>query len=185
MPQISQLAYADADPEARQAHDEELRLRGRMTNMKRTLLHSPPALRVYGEWFTLRDALRPDLGDRAIWIFAHAISRATQSLVGTTFMRRALVQGGDDPDTLAPTEAELLLQRFGAAIGASPRTVPQPLWDALKARHDERTLVNLVAFAGLMIATNVFTDAVGTELDDELRAYLAKAPDGRNPTPTI
>src|SRR5690606_31940081 len=66
MAQISQLDLADASAEQRAAHDEELRLRGRMTNMKRTLMHSPVALRVYGEWFALRDELAPVIGDRAI-----------------------------------------------------------------------------------------------------------------------
>ena len=172
MPQISQLAYENADLEAQRAYDEELRLRGRMTNMKRTLLHSPAALRVYGEWFTLRDELRPALGDRAIWIFAQAISAATQSLVGMTFMRRALVLGGDDPDELVLTAGETLLQRFGVAIATNPKTVEKTIWDDLRAHYRDKTLVDLVAFAGLMIATNVFTDAVGTELDTELLEYL-------------
>jgi alkylhydroperoxidase family enzyme len=175
MPQISQLHYEQAGQEARRAHDEELRLRGRMTNMKRTLLHSPAALRVYGEWFTLRDELRPVLGDRAIWILALAISKATQSRTGIAFMRRALIQGGDDPDNLQLSDAEALLERFGAAIAASPKQVPQEIWDRLKASYQEKTLVDLVAFAGIMIATNVFTDAVGTDLDEELLAYLVGA----------
>ena len=38
----------------------------------------------------------------------------------------------------------------------------------------DKTLVDLVAFAGIMIATNVFTDAVATELDVELLEYMGK-----------
>lgn len=173
MPYIPQLDYNQADPEARAAHDEELRLRGRMTNMKRTLLHSPAALRIYGEWFTLRDELRPVIGDRAIWLFAHAISAATKSIVGTTFMRRALIESGDNPDAPTPNDAEALLLEFGTTIATDPKTVPQSIWDGLKAHYTDKTLVDLVAFAGIMIATNVFTDAVGTEIDSELAAYLA------------
>jgi hypothetical protein len=175
MPQISQLDYQQAGPEAQQAHDEELRLRGRMTNMKRTLLHSPAALRVYGEWFTLRDELLPVLGARPIWLFALAISEASKSTIGTGFMRRALIQGGDDPAELSPTDVELLLRRFGTALGTDPKSVPQALWDELKALFSEKTLVDLVAFAGMMVATNLFTDAVGTAVDEELAPYLRAA----------
>ncbi|WP_375449446.1 hypothetical protein [uncultured Devosia sp.] len=175
MPHISQLSYGDATPEQQQAHDEELRLRGRMTNMKRTLLHSPAALRVYGEWFTLRDLLRPILGDRAIWMFAYAISHASGSLIGTNFMRRALIQGGDDPDALDPTAAEALLVRLGSTIGTDPKSVPDDVWAALGAIYTPKTCVELIAFAGLMIATNVFSDAVGVELDAELQPFLARA----------
>lgn len=175
MARIPQLAYAAATPQQQAARDEELRLRGRMTNMKRTLLHSPAALRVYGEWFTLRDELRPVLGDRPIWIFAHAISLASDSVVGTNFMRRALIQGGDNPDALNPTGDEALLQRLGAAIGKNPKSIPNDVWTALTARYTDKTLVDLIAFAGLMVATNVFTDAVDTDLDAELLPFLAGA----------
>ena len=174
MQHISQVDYAKASPDQRAAHDEELRLRGRMTNMKRTLLHSPAALRVYGEWFTLRDQLRPALGDRAIWIFAYAVCRGSGSLIGSSFMRRALAQSGADPDQLVLSEAEADLSRFGEAIGSSRRGVPEELWRPLKARYSEATLVDLVAFAGIMVATNVFTDVVDTSLDDELREFAAR-----------
>jgi hypothetical protein len=174
MAHIPQLPYEAASPEQRAAHDEELRLRGRMTNMKRTLLHSPAALHIYGEWFTLRDELRPVLGDRAIWIISHAISLASNSLVGINFMRRALIQGGDDPDALVLTQDETLLADFGTAIGRDPKSVPDAVWDGLRALYGDKTLVDLVAFAGIMVATNVFTDAVGTELDSELLPFLKK-----------
>ncbi len=46
------------------------------------------------------------------------------------------------------------------------------LWAPLRARYTDKTLVDLVAFAGIMVATNVFTDAVATPLDEALRAFL-------------
>jgi len=178
MAHIPQLDYSAATPEQQAAHDEELRLRGRMTNMKRTLLHSPAALRVYGEWFTLRDELRPVLGARLIWIFAHAISLASASAVGTNFMRRALILGGDDPDELILNEGEVLLQRLGTAIGRDPKSVPDDVWADLAVLYPDKTLVDLIAFAGLMVATNVFTDVVATDLDSELLPFLAGARSG-------
>ncbi|MER8464929.1 hypothetical protein [Mesorhizobium sp. M1396] len=45
----------------------------------------------------------------------------------------------------------------------------------LKARYDEPLLVNLVAFAGIMVATTVFTNAVRVDLDPELELYRKKA----------
>ena len=173
MAHIPQLDYAAATPEQQAAHDEELRQRGRMTNMKRTLLHSPVALRIYGEWFALRDELLPVLGNRAIFVFAHAISLASQSPVGINFMRRALIQGGDNPDALQLTDTEALLVRLGTALGQDPKSVPDELWPALASTYTDKTLVDLIAFAGLMVATNLFTDAVQTELDVELHPFMA------------
>ncbi|RUT30386.1 hypothetical protein EMQ25_13855 [Arsenicitalea aurantiaca] len=176
-PRIPQLDYAEAGEDVRAAHDEEMRLRGRMTNMKRTLLHSPPALRIYGEWFTLRDQLLPVLGNRAILLFAQAICRASRSRVGASFMQRALIQSGEDPDHLAPTEAETALIALGAALGTDPQSVPDPVWDRVAALYPDKTLVDLTAFAGLMVATNLFTDVVRTEFDPELEPFAVTFPD--------
>ena len=173
MARISQVGYADATPEQQAAHDAEILARGRMTNMKSTLLHSVPALRIYGEWFALRAELLPVIGDRAIFIFAQAISQATDSVIGTTFMRRALAQQGFNPDNLEPSDAEMDLVRFGAAIARDPKRINEAFWAPLSVRYSEKTLVDLVAFAGIMIATNVFCDAVGVSLDDELLPFLA------------
>ncbi len=172
MAHIPQVEDAAASPAQREARDAELALRGRMTNMKRTLLHSPAALRVYGEWFTLREELRPALDERAVWLFCLSISLESRSIIPIGFFRRALINAGLTPEAVVPTEDETLLMAFGKAIVADSNAVPQDLWDRLKSGYDEPTLVNLVAFAGIMIATAVFNNVVDVEVDAELGPYL-------------
>jgi hypothetical protein len=46
MSHLSHFDYDSASDAARTEHDREVALRGRMTNMKRTLLHSPAAHRI-------------------------------------------------------------------------------------------------------------------------------------------
>lgn len=171
MSHIPQIDYATAPDEIRKAHDEEVRHRGRMTNMKRTLLHSPEAHRIYAEWFTLRAELNPAINDREIWVFSHAISKALNSTIAVTFFRRALITNGFDPDALELTEIESLLKRFGEAIVADSNNVPGEIWAALKKRYDAKVLVDLVAFAGIMIATAVFNNVVQVDFDSELEAF--------------
>lgn len=171
MSRISQIVYSEASPEIRAEHDEELRRRGRMTNMKRIMLHSPVAHRIYAEWFTLRDLLRPAIPDRAIWLFSLAISEANHALVPTTFFRRALIGSGLQPEMIIPNADEAVLIKFGKAIIADSNAVPDALWQQLEARYDEPTLVNLVAFAGIMVATTIFTNVVEVDLDPELNSY--------------
>jgi hypothetical protein len=171
MSYISQIDYEHATPAVREAHDEEIRLRGHATNMKRTLMHSPAAYRAYMEWYTLRDELRPAIGDRAIWVFSHAISAETDCLICTTFFRRALIDAGFSPETFQPTEEEELLIDFGRAIARDSNRVPSGIWEKIRARYDTVTQVNLVAFAGIMIATNVFNNVVDVTLDPELEQY--------------
>jgi hypothetical protein len=176
MSHIPQIDYATASEEVRQAHDEEVRLRGRMTNMKRTLLHSPEAHRIYAELFTLRAELLPVIEDRAIWIFSHSISKALNSKIPVTFFRRALVNAGFDPDALVLSEEEALLARFGRAIVADSNIVPADIWAALKERYPPKALVDLVAFAGMMIATAVFNNLVDVDFDPELIPFAEKEP---------
>jgi alkylhydroperoxidase family enzyme len=170
MSQIPLIDYDTASEEIRTAHDEEVKVRGRMTNMKRTLLHSPAAHRIYAEWFTLRAELG-DIGDRPIWIFSHAISKACKSKIAITFFRRALISNGFNPDALELSEEEALFDAFGRAIVADSNAVPAEIWAQLKQRYDARTLVDLVAFAGIMIATAVFNNVVDVDFDPELEAF--------------
>jgi hypothetical protein len=170
MSHIPLIDYDTAAEEARQAHDEEVRVRGRMTNMKRTLLHSPAAHRIYAEWFTLRAELAT-IADRPIWIFSHAISKSCNSKIAITFFRRALISNGFDPDALELSEEEALLAAFGKAIVADSNAIPAEIWVALKQRYDAKTLVDLVAFAGIMLATAVFNNVVEVDFDAELEPF--------------
>ncbi|MBB3611275.1 hypothetical protein [Rhizobium sp. BK602] len=172
MSHITPIDYDTASEAVRTEHDREVELRGRMTNMKRTLLHSPVAHRIYAEWFTLREELRPALDDRAVWLFCHAISLENRAIIPVGFFRRALINAGLEPEAVVPSEDEALLIDFGKAIVQDSNAVPEELWARLKARYDEPTLVNLVAFAGIMIATAVYTNVVKVDIDPELGPYL-------------
>ncbi|BCG95705.1 hypothetical protein [Mesorhizobium sp. 131-2-1] len=174
MAMIQPIDYATASEEIRAEHDRELSLRGRMTNMKRILLHSPAAHRIYAEWFTLRDLLKPALDDRAIWLFSTAIAETMRAEIPITFFRRALIDSGLDPEAIEPTADETLLVAFGKVVAADANAVPDDIWAALKARYDDTLLVDLVAFAGIMLATCVFTNAVRVDLDPELEKYRRK-----------
>ncbi|AJC80770.1 hypothetical protein IE4803_CH03603 [Rhizobium etli bv. phaseoli str. IE4803] len=175
MSHLPQIDYETASQEVRAAYDEEIRLRGRMTNMKRTLLHSPVAHRIYAEWFTLRAELDPVISDREIWIFSHAISKAASSTIAITFFRRALINKGFNPDALELSETEALLDAFGRAIVVDSNAVPAELWTRLKERYETKVLVDLVAFAGIMLATAIFNNVVGVDFDPELEPFAEDA----------
>ena len=77
MPRIAPLDNETAPPDTRAAAEAHVRNHARMTNMKRTLLHSLPAFRALMEWYPLRDSVQPFLGERLTTLFAHAISAET------------------------------------------------------------------------------------------------------------
>lgn len=175
MARISQIVYENASPDVKAAHDHEVELRGRMTNMKRIMLQSPVAHNIYAEWFTLRELLRPAIDDRSIWLLCLAIGEESKAEIPIGFFRRALISNGFQPEDIEPTQTEANLIAFGKAIVRDSNAVADELWDKLAERYDEATLVNLVAFVGIMIATAIFTNVVKVDFDPELEVYRKKS----------
>src|SRR5688572_22843329 len=95
------------------AEDHERDHAARVTNMKRTLLHSLPAFDGLMSWYPLRDRVATFLGDRSTTIFAHAISAHTDCLICSTFFRRILIERGENPDSLVLSESEARLVELG------------------------------------------------------------------------
>lgn len=171
MARIDPIEYDGAPADAREAHDEHERQHGRMTNMKRTLLHSLPAFHALMEWYTLRDTVRPFLGNRATTLFSHAISAETDCLICSTFFRRILIDAGEDPDELTLDERERLLVDFGRQLAKDPKGVSDDLYARLTRQFSAAEIVALTAFGCIMLATNVFNDVLHVDLDGYLEPY--------------
>lgn len=171
MPRIEPLDQDTAPPDVRAAWDAHVRDHGRITNMKRTLLHSVPAFHALMEWYTLRDVVRPFIGDRGATIFSHAISAETDCLICSTFFRRILIDAGENPDQLGLDEREQLLVEFGRQLARDPKAVSDELYARLAAEFTVPQIVSLTAFGAIMLATNVFNDALRVDLDAYLEPY--------------
>ncbi len=171
MARIPPLNHADAPPDARAAHDEHERDVGRITNMKRTLLRSLPAFHALMEWYPLRDAVRPFLGERLTHLFAHAVSTESDCLVCSTFFRRLLVDSGEDPDALVLDERDRVVVAFGRQLGKDAHGVSEAMYADLSRRFTPEQIVALTAFGAIMLATNVFNNALRVDLDEYLEPY--------------
>jgi alkylhydroperoxidase family enzyme len=171
MARISPLQEEGAHPESRAALDQIRTAHGRVTNMKRTLARSPVALRALMTWYDLRDEVVPFLGERPTTLFAHAISAGTDCLVCSTFFRRLLVDAGEDPEALRLDDWEQTIVAYGRQLAVDPHGVSDELYGRLAARLEPDQIVALTAFGGLMVATNLFNNALQVDLDDYLHAY--------------
>jgi alkylhydroperoxidase family enzyme len=158
-------------PEQRAAYDHGIDRYGRMTNMKRTLLHSLPAFRALMEWYPLRDTVQPFLGERLTTIFSHAISADTDCLICSTFFRRILMDSGENPDDLSLDDRDQLVIDFGRALAAPLSRVPDDLYARLATHFTDEQIVALTAFGAMMLATNVVNNALDIPLDDYLEPY--------------
>jgi alkylhydroperoxidase family enzyme len=171
MPRIDPLDTDAAPPDARAAAEAHVHNHARMTNMKRTLLHSLPAFKALMEWYPLRDTVQPFLGERLTTLFAHAISAETDCLICSTFFRRMLIQTGENPERLKLDDREAAVIAFGRALAVSPFKVPQPVYQRLGDFFLPAQIVALTAFGAMMVATNVVNNALDVELDEYLLPY--------------
>jgi alkylhydroperoxidase family enzyme len=167
---VAPTTYDDLPPAARAAHDAHEQI-ARITNMKRTLLHSVAAFDALMTWYPLRDAVRPFLGDRLTTLFAHAVSSETDCLICSTFFRRLLLQSGENPDRLVLDEWESAVIAFGRSLAVTPHEVPDEVYRPIAEKLSPAQIVVLTAFGALMVATNVFNNALRVPLDDYLQPF--------------
>ena len=167
---VPATSYDQLPANAQAAHDAHARI-ARITNMKRTLLHSVPAFDALMTWYSLRDAVQPFLGERLTAIFAHAISAQTDCLICSTFFRRLLIQSGENPDRLDLDPWESAVVAFGQSLAVTPHAVPDEIYEPVAAKLSQEQIVSLTAFGALMVATNVFNNALGVPLDDYLEPF--------------
>ena len=104
---------------------------------------------------------------------AGAISTQSDCLICSTFFRRLLIDAGEDPASLRLDEFDELIAEFGRRLVDDPHSVDDALHARLRERLSDAEIVTLTAFGAIMIATNVFNDALGVELDGYLETYAA------------
>lgn len=119
----------------------------------------------------LRDALVPYIGERAVSLLSYAISDANGCLVSSVSYRKTLIDNGENPDNPDVTEAEQLLIDFGRLIALTPGKISDDFYARLEATFTPQLRVLLVAFAGQVVATNVFATVGRVPLDEELYDY--------------
>jgi alkylhydroperoxidase family enzyme len=174
MARIPVIDYKTASDEVKKEYDGLVKRHGSATNMKRTLLHSIPALKAYEKWYPLSDEIEPFIGERGVTLLSFAISAETDCLLCSTFFRRILIGKGENPDRLVLDDKEQLLVDYGRQLGEDPNSVSDKLFARLKSEFTDRQIVQITAFAGLMIATNVLNSALRIDLDDYLVNFTDK-----------
>jgi alkylhydroperoxidase family enzyme len=174
---MTRIAPADpaTAPEASRALAEAHEADGaRMTNMKWTAARSPETLAMLLTWYPLFDRIAAFLGERRAQLLAHAISDRNECLICSTFFRRILIDAGEDPADLKLDDEDELIVELGRALADDPH-LDDGLYGRLAARYHEQQLVELMGFGAIMVATNVFNDALGVPLDDHLQPYRKAA----------
>ena len=176
MARISPISESEIHPSLKEAFEKHVvEYDARITNMKATLGHSLLAFEVYMEWYPLYREVEKILGKRLAYLFAYAISTASDCPLCSTFFRKIIIDAGESPEQLSLTESQNDMLEFGGSMAKNQGNIGDDLYNRVAGRFNKEDMVILIAFAGQMIATNVFNNVIETDIDDYLKGYLPKA----------
>ena len=170
MSRIPFVTKENATPEQRAAY-EELEKHHAVSNMKATLLHSPVALNAVLEWYKLFAEVKPYLGERLAVLFCDAISRENRCELCASFMKREIVNWGEDPDHLKLDDRDETIIAFGRQLARDANRVNDALYEKLATYFTPKQIVEITVFGTLMIVNNLINSALRVPLDDSLDGY--------------
>jgi hypothetical protein len=173
MARIEPISENDIAPSLRQAFEKHVKdYNTRITNMKATLGHSLLAFDVYMQWYALYEEVEKILGKRVAYLFAYSISYASDCPLCSTFFRKIIIDAGEKPENLHLSPSEQTMLDFGSSIAKHRGHIADDIYNEVATRYDKEKMVVLIAFAGQMIATNVFSNVTETDIDEYLVDYL-------------
>jgi hypothetical protein len=175
MARIKPISEKEITPEIKEAFAKHVTdYNARITNMKRTLGHSLLSFEIYMQWYPLYEEVEKILGKRLAYLFAYAISYAADCPLCSTFFRKIIIDAGEKPENLVLNSSQQKVLEFGSSIAKNHGNVPRDVYDAVAKQYNNTDMVVLTAFAGQMIATNIFNNVIETDIDDYLFDYLAR-----------
>lgn len=172
MSRISAIEKEQATPEQLALYNKIVAEHGVVTNMKATLLHSREALDAVLQWYALFAKVKPVIGERRAILFCDAISRQNQCTLCATFMRRAIVKGGENPEQLQLDAQDKALIEYGRNLAKDPNRIRDSVIEELKKYWSEAEIVDLTVFGALMIVNNVFNSALQVDVDSSLDGFV-------------
>jgi hypothetical protein len=176
MARIDPVSEKEISPRLQKMFDDHVKAYNtRITNMKATLARSPTAFEIYMQWYPLYDELKKVLGERMGYLFAWSVSYASNCPLCTAYFRKIIIDKGEDPEKLELSDAEKTVLDFGSAIAVNQGYVDDEVYNKMSSRFTDKEMVVLIAFAGQMIATNIFNNVIDTRIDDYLSDYLPKS----------
>ena len=146
--------------------------KSRITNMKATLGHSSLAFEIYMQWYPLYDEVKKIVGERLAYLYAWSISYASNCPLCSVYFRKMIIDAGENPEKLELSPHEKKILDFGSAIAKHQGNIADCIYREAAENYSKEEMVLLIAFAGQMIATNIFNNVIETETDEYLADYL-------------
>jgi len=173
MARIDPISENETTQSIRQAFEKHiLDHNARITNMKATLSHSLLAFDIYMQWYPLYKQVEMILGKRMAYLYAYSISKGSDCPLCSTFFRKIIIDAGEKPEQLELTPLQKAITDFGSSIAKYQGNIRDHVYNSIAEQYNKADMVVLIAFAGQMIATNVFNNVIETDIDEYLAEYL-------------
>ena len=173
MARINPIEQNELSPSVQVAFQRHIKeYNARITNMKATLGHSLLAFEVYMQWYPLYEQVETILGKRLAYLYAYSISKASDCPLCSTFFRKIIIDAGEKPENLVLATSQKDVIDFGSSIAKYQGNINDHLYNSVAQKYSKSDMVILIAFAGQMIATNVFNNVIETDIDEYLVEYL-------------
>jgi len=173
MPRISPINTLNLPLAVRETFDDHVNDHNTpINNMKATLGHSLQAFSIYTQWYSLYEKVKQITSERAANLYAWSVSNSSNSAICTAYFRKAIIDSGENPEDLVLNEYENKLLDFGSAIAQYKGCIANHVYNEVAQYHNNEEMVVLVAFAGQIIANNIFNNVIETEVDEYLSPYL-------------
>jgi hypothetical protein len=173
MARISPITDSELQPSVQVAFEQHIKkYNARITNMKATLGHSLLAFEVYMQWYPLYEQVEKILGKRLAYLYAYSVSKSSDCPLCSTFFRKIIIDAGEKPENLVLTPSQKDIIDFGSSIAKYQGNIRDHVYNSIAECYSKTDMVILIAFAGQMIATNVFNNVIETDIDEYLVEYL-------------
>jgi hypothetical protein len=173
MARIPPVTESELQPSVKVAFERHVReYNARITNMKATLGHSLLAFDVYMQWYPLYQQVEKIVGKRMAYLYAWSISKASDCPLCSTFFRKIIIDAGEKPENIELSATQQSLLDFGSSIAKYQGNIANHVYNEVANQYTSEEMVTLIAFAGQMIATNVFNNVIETDIDEYLVSYL-------------
>jgi len=173
MARIQPVSDNELQPSVKVAFERHVKeYNARITNMKATLGHSLLSFEIYMQWYPLYEEVEKILGKRLAYLYAYSISKASDCPLCSTYFRKIIIDSGEKPESLDLTPSQKDILDFGSGIARCQGNINDHLYNTIAGQHSKTDMVVLIAFAGQMIATNIFSNVIETDIDEYLAEYL-------------
>ena len=146
----------------------------RVTNMKKTLAHSAPAFASLMSWYTLYEESLKFLSKEDIYLFCQSISQNSECQICSLFFKRLLSQANIEIEDFQASTIQKVLIKYGEEVSKNHYKVSPQTFSEIARLFNSEQIIVLTALAGLMIATNLFNNALEVELDEYLWEFQQK-----------